>query len=68
MYFIATFALSLDVNECDTNLDLNRCTEKNKCVNIKGGYECSCSLGYKLGKDQRTCTGKLIASKPNRNV
>ncbi|XP_055860394.1 mucin-4-like [Biomphalaria glabrata] len=44
----------VDINECDYN-SLNLCGEKEKCVNSVGGFTCSCSPGFKLDNDQRTC-------------
>ncbi|KAK6969982.1 fibrillin-3, partial [Biomphalaria glabrata] len=44
----------VDINECDYN-SLNLCGEKEKCVNSVGGFTCSCSPGFKLDNDKRTC-------------
>ncbi|KAI8778024.1 fibrillin-3, partial [Biomphalaria glabrata] len=44
----------VDINECDYNY-LNLCGEKEKCVNSVGGFTCSCSPGFKLDNDKRTC-------------
>lgn len=47
-----------DVNECDPSLNLNMCSDPDTCVNSDGSYECSCSPGFKLENDMRTCKGK----------
>ncbi|KAH9498702.1 hypothetical protein Btru_004609, partial [Bulinus truncatus] len=44
----------VDINECD-HTQLNLCAEKDKCKNTAGGFTCSCSPGYKLNNDGRTC-------------
>ena len=46
-----------DIDECDALLGLNQCSEKDKCLNNPGGYVCSCSDGFRLENDGRTCTG-----------
>lgn len=48
-----------DTNEC-LNSTLNVCSQKDNCINTDGSFNCSCSVGYKLDNDQRTCTGKMI--------
>ena len=55
------FFTCTDVNECDSSLGLNGCSDSDTCVNSEGGYECSCSPGFKLENDKRTCTGNTIS-------
>ena len=50
------YHLLLDIKECDDET-LNKCTEKDTCLDTEGGYVCSCSPGFKLENDDRTCTG-----------
>ena len=43
--------------------DIDECTIMNggcdtHCTNSEGSYECSCSEGYALMPDLRTCSGK----------
>ena len=51
-----------DIDECDeythdcTCAGLPGCTAL--CRNTIGSYECSCSAGFGLGPDARTCEGK----------
>ena len=47
--------LFIDIDECDDTLDLNQCSEPDKCLNTDGGYVCSCSIGSRLENDGRTC-------------
>lgn len=45
--------LLIDVNEC-----LNTSTCDYNCTNKKGSFTCSCDVGYRLGNDGKSCTGK----------
>ncbi|XP_071948055.1 uncharacterized protein [Antedon mediterranea] len=46
----------IDVNEC-SNISLNFCDMDNGiCHNTIGGYNCSCTDGFTLDNDLRTCT------------
>ena len=45
------FASFADVNECDSDMGLNRCSEGSTCVNRYGSYECKCQAGYEMGKN-----------------
>ncbi|KAL4229260.1 Mucin-4 [Mactra antiquata] len=46
----------IDINECNPDLDLNKCSDPDSCLNYDGGYQCSCNAGFKLENDLRTCT------------
>lgn len=56
LYSLDFFHNFTDIPEC---LDpvLNQCWETESCIEIEGGYKCSCSPGYYLEHDQRTCSG-----------
>lgn len=46
------------------SLDIDECTIMNggcdtHCTNSEGSYECSCSAGYALMPDVRTCAGRF---------
>lgn len=41
---------------CDSGLDAMGCISQ--CANIISSYTCSCSTGFMLTSDQRTCIGK----------
>ena len=43
----------LDHDECNTTT--HGC--QHKCVNDHGSYACSCSNGYQLNSDKKTCSG-----------
>lgn len=55
----------LELEVCDipdVSLDIDECTIMNggcetHCTNSEGSYECSCSEGYALMPDLRTCAG-----------
>ena len=54
--FVSSFILlCLDFNECAAN-DTNECEQN--CENNLGSYTCSCSTGYIVALDQRSCDGK----------
>lgn len=45
--------------------DINECLHKNGncsqiCINWNGGFKCSCSAGYRLNADGRTCYGEFL--------
>ena len=47
-------------------IDINECTEKTSgcaqiCTNQIGSFKCSCTTGYYLGTDLKSCNGKFIA-------
>ncbi|XP_048727710.2 uncharacterized protein LOC125645867 [Ostrea edulis] len=44
----------IDVNEC-ANMSLNKCSQKDTCVNTPGSFNCSCPEGTYLENDGRTC-------------
>ena len=44
--------LSSDIDECSS---FHGCQEK--CINTVGDYHCSCSKGYRLKDNKRTCRG-----------
>ena len=39
------FISSIDVNECSSPIT-NPCSERQKCLNLRGGYFCYCRSGY----------------------
>ena len=43
----------VDVDECTTGN--GGCADI--CTNSAGGYSCSCSFGYELNADTKTCDG-----------
>ena len=53
-----TFSLSLDVNECEEDLD--GC--KQLCANNEGSFQCGCREGYVLDRNGFSCNGKALAS------
>ena len=55
--FIESDFLVTDVNECFENI--SGCAHT--CRNTIGGFNCSCNPGYVLGKDLRSCIGKLTS-------
>jgi hypothetical protein len=55
------YSLSSDDRAC---LDINECNQvahncQQGCVNTRGGFRCTCNLGYQPTSDQMTCTGWL---------
>ncbi|XP_048727704.2 mucin-4-like isoform X2 [Ostrea edulis] len=44
----------IDLNEC-ANMSLNKCSQKDTCVNTPGSFNCSCPEGTYLENDGRTC-------------
>lgn len=42
-----------DIDECQ---DPSTCDHN--CTNKKGSFTCSCDVGYRLGNDGKSCTGK----------
>lgn len=38
------------------------CPYPGRCQNIMGSYVCNCPMGYELGPDKNTCSGKLSES------
>ena len=52
--YIWRSCLWTDVNEC---LTTNDCQQQ--CTNTEGGYNCSCSQGFTLNSDNKTCDGML---------
>ncbi|KAK3578361.1 hypothetical protein CHS0354_039074 [Potamilus streckersoni] len=44
-----------NINEC-LNTRLNNCSQIDTCLNTDGDYTCSCSIGFRLENDGRTCT------------
>ena len=57
-FIIINHTMFSDVNECAT---LNGgCSQI--CTNIIGSYYCSCSIGYLLSADNRTCNGTYVIS------
>ena len=44
-----------DINECSEGI--SGCAQG--CINTIGGLTCSCNKGYRLGKDRKSCNGKI---------
>ena len=47
-----------DIDECNTTafaIQPNSCEEL--CINVPGSYYCTCSAGYQLSDDKRSCVG-----------
>ena len=53
------FPFHTDVDECDVNSDLCD-TPNGVCTNMPGTFNCSCTAGYELDMDGRTCNGKIL--------
>ena len=55
----ANYFCYLDIDECQ--LFPPMCSQN--CINLKGGFQCSCTSGYFLSNDNRTCSanGKCSA-------
>ena len=51
--FKVLFVFFTDLNECAINN--GNCSQV--CVNTDGSYFCSCSNGYSLNANARTCSG-----------
>ena len=43
-----------DINECAYNNNLGSCSQR--CINLNGGYKCSCFNGFKLSPNRHDCT------------
>ncbi|XP_028408856.1 fibrillin-2-like [Dendronephthya gigantea] len=43
-----------DFNECARS-ETNKCKHKDGCVNTHGSFRCTCTAGYRLHYDSRTC-------------
>lgn len=52
----------LDINEC---LNYPRRLCAHNCENTKGSYRCSCTTGFRLSHDERSCEGR---SRPSPNI
>ena len=48
--------LNADVDECAE--DTSGCSQQ--CNNTIGSFECSCTDGYRLGFDRKTCHGMYV--------
>ena len=56
VYYIAVVVVWItDVDECAART--HQCLEI--CVNVPGGYNCSCREGYALNSDGYSCSGNL---------
>ena len=56
--------LIADVNECSVNN--GGCSDV--CTNTVGSYQCSCSTGFTLQSDGKTCTGNFYTINDSKNV
>lgn len=45
----------IDIDECNTASPTHKCSATGQCSNTDGAYICTCSAGYSLEQDQRTC-------------
>ena len=52
----------VDINEC--TMSSNPCDQN--CTNNNGSFVCSCTNGYVLDDDQRSCDGKCVS--PNKEM
>ena len=50
------YVLTLDIDECSEGS--YKCHVNATCINIKGGYNCSCKEGYT--GDGNNCTGMFL--------
>jgi len=50
--------LSAAINECDPKDPQHDCEQI--CVKEKISYTCACKKGYRLTKNKKTCSGKII--------
>ena len=58
-FYCFQFPSHTDVDECDAHSD--SCdTTNGVCTNTPGTFNCSCTAGYDLDLDGRTCNGKII--------
>ena len=54
--FLCLWLTSLDIDECD--LDIDNCHPNATCTDSNGGFECSCNPGFTgSGTD---CAGKIL--------
>jgi len=56
----------VDVNECLKTTSV--CDPRPSigiCTNVPGSYSCSCTSGYQLAANLKTCNGKYNCSRPN---
>ncbi len=53
---------TLDINECK---GVNDCQQL--CTNMEGSYSCSCTQGFDLAEDGRSCTGNYKGGKRHLN-
>ena len=58
-FSFSQFPSNTDVDECDAHSD--SCdTTNGVCTNIPGTFNCSCTAGYELAVDGRSCNGKIL--------
>ncbi|XP_028408846.1 uncharacterized protein LOC114531439 [Dendronephthya gigantea] len=43
-----------DLNEC-VRRETNKCNHRARCINTVGSFRCTCTAGYRLNDDLRTC-------------
>jgi len=46
----------VDIREC--HIGTHNCSQL--CIELGGGYQCSCTDGYELQDDNTTCEGKYV--------
>lgn len=44
-----------DIDECTTNSEL---CGQGRCINIEGGYQCECPIGYEISANGKDCTDR----------
>ena len=47
---------NLDLDECSLGRNVHHCAHN--CTNMPGSYYCTCSQGFELSANRRTCNGK----------
>ncbi|XP_066283009.1 fibrillin-1-like [Branchiostoma lanceolatum] len=55
---------AIDIDECGLQIESYRTCDQD-CVNTVGSYYCTCSFGYELQEDGRSCKGKFFQSQCN---
>lgn len=54
--YVEKLYIFIDINECEAAL--SPC--QHSCENTVGSFTCSCSDGFILSDDQRSCVGMLV--------
>ena len=63
------FFKQTDINECafinSTSIRTRLADCEQLCNNTQGSFNCSCSKGYKLNEDGKSCDGKAVKNNTN---